>query len=250
MGKILFWNTAGAGGGDEGDEIAPTLAAYSSQANPDCVVICEMRKVDTVTKQGFGFGDYLYVKPGRPQQTTPKTVAFYHTVHDKRLYVYSKNPGVQAWQFTTGTRRPAVLLLVQGTYIMVMHAPSVSSTSGPQADVMTQAYDLAANLVAAPEAIFGDLNVDLKSRARVRSLKRHLTGHALRTWRREGTGEYTHKSKSELDWALCAPTFAGWVEVVNLSRKRRRKINDDDDWRGEDEIANKSSDHLPILLRW
>lgn len=188
------------------------------------------------------------MKPGRPQQTNPKSIDFYHAVHDKRLYVYSKNPGVQAWQITTGASRPSVLLLVHGAYILIMHAPSVTATSRTQANEMIGAYDRAVNLGTAPVAIFGDLNVDLKANKRVQSLTRHLGTHALGAWRRERTNVSTHKNKSELDWALCAPTFAGNVEIVDLPRKRQ-KLDDDGAWDGSGEIANKRSDHLAILLR-
>ena len=105
MSKILFWNVAGAGTGLQGEELPPTLVALTSrtQPKPDCVVVCEMRKVSHQAKREFKFGDYQYVKPTRPQNNALHTLAHYRGETDKRLYVYAQNPaGVTARLITTG----------------------------------------------------------------------------------------------------------------------------------------------------
>jgi len=251
MGKILFWNTAGAGVGAKGEELSSTLANYVSTCKPDCVVVCEMKMLGPRMLEAYSFLDFKYVNPTEFPTVPPQR--FYKDDDAKRLYVYAKQPGPQAWLIPTEkANRPSVLLLLQTKYIIVVHAPSVSNTSKPQAREFKSAYDQALAQFKTPVAIFGDLNVDQNSNARLFSLKKNLQGHVLAGWNHVSSGENTHKSKSELDWALCDPSFDASVTVVSLhnQNKKSKKKDEDEDWYGETASANKESDHVPILLEW
>lgn len=262
MGKILFWNIAGAGVG-MAEDLSISLLKYAAVNTPDCIVVCEMRKLSKGDKVQVAFGDYKYVKPSRPQQTNPKTVNFYGGADDKRLYVYALQPGAQAMLIATGNTRPVVVLAVKTKIVMVMHAPSVSSTSKPQAEQMKMAYDIAAgwaggNIIAsAPVAIFGDLNVDLMQPKRVDSLTKHLGTHTLASWKNTRSGQGTHHNKktdklAELDWALSDPNFKCSVSVAAVSGGGGSggSKDEDMDWTGEDQAILKSSDHVAVLLTW
>lgn len=261
MGSILFWNLAGSGVG-KAEEFIESLTAYAGAYKPDCVVVCEMRKLSFETKRELSFLDYKYVKPSRPQNTVNIPVDFYKSDNDKRLYVYAPNPGAIATQISTGSRRPVIHLTVANTSFFVMHAPSYSSTSGPQARQMMSAYDIASQLVAGkkvagmPQAIFGDLNVDLRNADRRRSLYRHffIKQHRLFYWLTENSGRPTHHNKktgnsSELDWALRDPGFKCKVYVADLSHGKKTK-DEDMDWNGTDQSVTKKSDHEAMVLEW
>jgi len=258
MTKILFWNTAGAGTGAQGEELPPTLMALASrtQPKPDCVVVCEMRKINAQLKQDFRFGDYVYVKPTRPQNTPLQQWAFYKDNDAKRLYVYAQNPaGVNVRLITAGATRPVVCLTINARNILAVHLPSVSSTSKPQAEELKDVYNEAINLGIQPHAFFGDFNVDLKSTARTRSLGNNLTAHALAGWHVVNTGAATHKGHSELDWAFCAPGFNPAILAVNPNEQQKRKTNqrftdEDMEWDGGDENVTKDSDHIALVLSW
>ena len=257
MSKILFWNVAGAGTGLQGEELPPTLVALTSrtQPKPDCVVVCEMRKVSHQAKREFKFGDYQYVKPTRPQNNALQTLAHYRGETDKRLYVYAQNPaGVTARLITTGATRPVVCLTINARNILAVHLPSVSSTSKPQANELKGAYDQATTLGIQPHAFFGDFNVDLLTSKRTNSLTNNLTGHALARWQFVRTGEATHNGHSELDWAFCAPGFNPAIQALNPAerqkRKSRRFTEADMDWDGGDENVTKDSDHFAVVLSW
>lgn len=262
MGKILFWNTAGAGVG-KAEDLSISLLKYAAVNTPDCIVVCEMRKLSKGDKVQMAFGDYKYVKPSRPQQTNPKTVDFYGGADDKRLYVYALQPGAQAMLIATGNTRPVVLLAVKTKIVMVMHAPSVASSSKFQAEQMKSAYDIAAgwagsNTIAnAPVAIFGDLNVDLMKPTRVDSLAKHLGKHTLATWTITKSGRGTHHNRqtdkfAELDWALTDPKFKCSVSVAAVSGGGGSggSKDEDMDWTGEDQAILKDSDHVAVLLTW
>ena len=257
MGKILFWNVAGAGTGKL-EELNPTLTRYASAAKPDCVVVCEMKKLKKGDKTLLEFVNYKYVKPKRPQRTVNQNIKFYSGDDDKRLYVYSQNPGALATQIATGNTRPVIHLCVMNTNFFLMHAPSVPKISKPQAEQMMTAYDLALDLAkngdiaGAPVAIFGDLNVNLLDKERVDSLAKYLSGHALAKWVPARTGAQTHKGGSELDWALCDPAFKCKVTAIDPTKMKQSKKSSDEDmeWDGSDQPITKYSDHLPVLLEW
>jgi len=265
MTKILFWNTAGAGTGAQGEELPPTLMALASrtQPKPDCVVVCEMRKLNAQLKQDFRFGDYVYVKPTRPQNTPLQQWAFYKDNDAKRLYVYAQNPaGVNVRLITAGATRPVVCLTINARNILAVHLPSVSSTSKPQAEELKRVYNEAVNLGIQPHAFFGDFNVDRLDPTRVGSLNNHLANphppHALAGWNVVRTGAATHKGRSELDWAFCVPGFNPFIQAVNPNepekrqekRKSRRFTEEDMEWDGGDENVTKGSDHVALVLSW
>lgn len=260
MGRILFWNIAGAGT-EKLEDLSTSLLTLAAINKPDVVVVCEMRKLAKGDKAQLAFGDYVYVKPLRPQQTNPKSVKFYHGDTDKRLYAYALQPGAQVAHVATTNSRPVLLVAAKTKAILVMHAPSVSHTSLPQAEQMKAAYDECASwagsgvLKQMPVAIFGDLNVNLWKSKRTDSLEKHLAGHTLGKWNWTKSGYGTHYNKktgkwAELDWALSDPGFKCRVSVASTVAKKSSKSDDDMDWTGGEEGIAKNSDHLAMLLDW
>lgn len=253
MPGILFWNIAGAGAVAGEDDLPGSLSKLAADHNPDCVVICEMRKLSSYDKRtSMRFNNYSYLKPVR-YQPAGGPVSYYKDDDAKRLYVYTRNAGVSARMISTGQTRPALVISLNGVHIMVVHAPSVSSTSKPQAQTFKNGHDMAGDAHIPISAIFGDLNVDAQSPARIRSLQSHLSGHTIQAWQHLKTGELTHKGTSELDWALTHPSFNPTITAINPAAAKPRPLHtlrDSDEWAGDDSAVNKHSDHMAVMLSW
>jgi hypothetical protein len=255
MPSVMFWNIARAGSDYKAEELRDSLAVLTHKIQPAAIVLCEMLKMDKLLKFGIAPKGYVYVKPLRDiKQVYAKGTTL-------RYYVYAPNPGVTATLVATSQSRPVMHLAVGVICLIATHAPSVTATSKPQAKQMMEGYEEAVKMAKAkkapadPVAIFGDLNVNLKSKKRTKSLGTALVDakSPLALWHPRGPGCATQARGGELDWALCDPGFKPKVEIINTGAVKVvpfDQLDSDDEYEPEDDGVDKDSDHFPILISW
>jgi hypothetical protein len=252
MPTLLFWNVARVGAGDASEDLDQSLVALSQQTGADVIVLCEVNvdQLDHLTH--IAPPGYAAIAP-----VTLGTATAYPKDTTLRYAVFATDPQTPVTLIpVASSTRPLVLVRVQQTYILCVHAPSVSQTSVPQANTFHEGYTLAAAQPGVqPMAIMGDMNVDLKAPARVSSLVTQLTslGSPLLNWNRKGPGHTTQTRGGTLDWALCDPAFTGAVAIpghTGGAKKAKPKPRDDDDWPPVNLSTDKGSDHSRITLTW
>jgi hypothetical protein len=248
---MLFWNIQRLGGGKGpigADEIKSDLEGLAAGNTPDIIVLCEALKG---TKKAMAFNKevpsgYSAVKPY-------KLFGNYKDANTLR-YVLMKKNSVTCNGFLIGTGNDRPVLFIQfmvGNSIyraMVVHAPSVTHTTTAQANQISTAFNKIKQIFGAgPDAIFGDMNVNVADVGKRTKLRAKLPAEIQQSYAFQYPNQKTHDKGATLDWSI---TKTGYLNSSVVAINPSIDVNMD----GDDDFIppfknEKGSDHLPILVK-
>lgn len=155
--------------------------------------------------------------------------------------------------------RPMLHITFNGHCVGVLHAISKTANVYLQMQQIRYLYNQCVTLgIAAPEVLFGDMNMNMGETAKRNGVVGSLAHHGtLNTYAPAYTAQPTHRKGGTLDWALADGNLGVTVRLarsaIEQARGRstkKRKIDDDlDDYLPSYDNA-KASDHDPILIAW
>lgn len=250
--KIVFWNTArGSSMISERLDLVMENCIALAHGRPELIVLCEGQKgTRKQIRNKGGLPGYSLVKPGKlfgggyGGDTTLRYVIFARD-----------NVPCVAWYCQTGNARPAVHITVNHFPLLVIHAPSVTTTVKPQRLALKEAL---ITPHGEPAVVFGDFNVDAFNKP-MRTQFVNLLSEDLRTLfdedsrfiaRYDDRNPTRPSSGKALDWALVNQKYTSSVKVsVMKDTSTRNEMDDssDDDFVPEI-ISTGKSDHEAILI--
>lgn len=259
--RVVFWNVQRSGL-DEGGWLEDDLADLIHRTNtPEAIVLCELSEGYT----GGGIGRMVQgwsweVVPPSPMGTGGDYL------RDTSLRLAAIQPAHGAFTQTlvgrgVGQSRPSLMLTRMGAHterVAFVHLPAQWGGAFNPVPPATAMNEIALGLAAdghhvgpgAPydlAAVVGDMNVNASNGPDRTAFLMQLAASDWQNFVVRRPNKKTHRSGSELDWALVAPGIVG--ASVDRLNWRQPKGGDDEEWRPQ-AGGVKNSDHWPIELTW